>query len=82
MCKMKNVITRKKGHLKCECEIQAMIDRMKDLEVKLQEKRNWLHGQINVVDKVLIPKEKFNVKEEVEDFVDLGKNIEAYTIKL
>jgi hypothetical protein len=41
-----------------------------------------LHGQINVVDKVLIPKEKFNVKEEVEDFVDLGKNIEAYTIKL
>jgi hypothetical protein len=40
-----------------------------------------LHGQVNVVDEVLVPKKKINV-EEVEAFVDLGNNVEAYTIEL
>jgi hypothetical protein len=40
-----------------------------------------LHGQVNAIDEILIPKEKLNVEEEVEDFVDLGNNIEAYTIE-
>jgi len=35
-----------------------MIDEMKDLEFKLQEKRNWLHGQVNAVDEVLVPEKK------------------------
>lgn len=72
----------KKGHLKHECEIQVMIDWMKDLEFKLQKKGNWFHGQVNVVYEVFVPKEKLNVEEEVEDFVKLGNNVEAYTIGL
>jgi hypothetical protein len=71
----------KKGHLKCECEIQVMIDRMKDLEFKLQEKKNPLHEQINAVDKPLVPKDELNAKED-KYFVDLDNNIEAYTIEL
>lgn len=31
-----------------------MIDWMKDLEFKLQEKRNWIHGKVNAVDEVLV----------------------------
>ncbi len=55
---------------------------MKDLEFKLQKKGNWFHGQVNVVYEVFVPKEKLNVEEEVEDFVKLGNNVEAYTIGL
>ncbi len=58
-----------------------MIDRMKDLEFKLQENKNPLHGQVNAVDKTLVPKHEFNVRED-KDFVDLGNNIEVYTIEL
>lgn len=32
--------------------------------------------------KFLFSKKKLVVEEEVEDFVDLGNNIEAYTIEL
>jgi hypothetical protein len=39
-----------------------------------------LHGQVNAIDEVFVPKEKLNVEGEVEDFVNLGNNIEAYTI--
>jgi len=41
----------KKGHLKGECKIQAMIKYM-DLELRLQDKKNWMHRQVNVVDEV------------------------------
>ncbi len=58
-----------------------MIDRMKDLEFKLQEKKNPLHEQVNAADKPLVPKDELNVKED-KYFVDLGNNIEAYTIEL
>jgi len=71
-----------RSHLKHECEIQAMINHMKDLKFILQEKRNWLHGQVNVVDEAFVPKDEFNAKEEAKDFVDLGNNIEACTIEL
>jgi hypothetical protein len=59
-----------------------MIDRMKDLKFILQGKRNQLHGQVNVINEAHVPKDELNVKEEAKDFVDLGNNIEAYTIEL
>jgi len=58
-----------------------MIDHMKDLEFRLQEKKNRLHGQVNAVNKTLVPTDELNVKED-KDFVDLGNNIEAYIIEL
>jgi hypothetical protein len=58
-----------------------MIDRMKDLEFKLQGKKNMLHGQVNVVDKNLVPKDELNVEKD-KDFVDLGNKTETYIIEL
>jgi hypothetical protein len=54
---------------------------MKDLEFRLQEKKNLLHGQVNVVNKTFVPTNELNVKKD-KDFVDLGNNIEACTIEL
>jgi hypothetical protein len=62
-------------------KIQVMIDCMKHLEFRLQEKKNPLHGQVNVVDKTLVPKDELNAKED-KDFVDSGNNIATYTIEL
>ncbi len=67
--------------MKCERKIQAMIDCMKDLEFRFQEKKNLLHGQVNVVNKTFVPTNELNVKKD-KDFVDLGNNIEACTIEL
>ncbi len=47
-----------------------MIDRMKDLEFRLQEKQNLLHGQDNAVNKTFVPTNELNVKKD-KDFVDL-----------
>ncbi len=41
----------REGHLKGECKIQVMIEYM-DLELRLQDKKNWMHRQVNVVDEV------------------------------
>jgi hypothetical protein len=75
------IIVEKRVILKHECKIQVMIDHMRDLEFRLQKKRNRHNGQVNAINEALIFKVKLNVEEEVEDFVDLN-NIEAYTIQL
>ncbi len=50
-----------------------MIDRMKDLEFRLQKRGIGYMDQVNAVDEALVFEEKLNVEEEVEDFIDLNK---------